>query len=45
MGPGVVFRKLWANCGSEMVPTVGWITEAEKGSQGQVMMGFNQPVL
>lgn len=30
MGPEVVFRKLWVNfCGSEMVPTVRWIIEAE----------------
>lgn len=46
MGPEVVFRKLRVNfCGSEMVPTVGWIAKAGKGGQGQVMVGFNQSVL
>lgn len=50
LGAEAVFRKLWANlCGSEMVPTVRWMTEAEKssgkGSWGQVTMGFNHSVL
>lgn len=49
LGAEAVFRKLWVNlCGSKMVPTVRWVTKAEKssgkGGWGQAMMGFNHSV-